>query len=104
MSWEDHMTAPEKPDKMFDRMQVSQFWERETYKMKNQIHKTAKQMVLKNVYKTYYDLRNDTSYRKPDIAMRAIVETSETLKKVETLHEHGLHPQLIFFGKELFDN
>lgn len=72
--------------------------------MSAQIHKLAKETVLRNVYKSYYDLPNDLKARKADVAMRAVVDTSETLAKVAELHEHGLHPKLIFFGDELYEN
>lgn len=68
------------------------------------IHKLAKEAVLRNVYKSYYDLPNDIKARKADATMRAVVDTSETLARVEALHEHGLHPKLIFFGDELYEN
>lgn len=37
--------------------------------------------------------------------MRTVVGTSEALKRAESLHTRiGLHPSLIFFEQELFEN
>ena len=66
--------------------------------------RAVKDVVLKNIYRQYYDLPNDQSFRKPDMVMRTIVETSETIQKAEQLQEKGLHPTLIFFSKELYEN
>lgn len=68
------------------------------------ITRKAKEVVLNNIYRQYYDIPNDLKVRKPDAVLKTIVDTSETLKKVESLIEHGMHPSLIFFSKELFEN
>lgn len=73
-------------------------------KIRKGIHEEAHKIVLKNIYHTYYDLPANERFRKPDQLMKIVVDGSETLKKVERLHDFGLHPTLIFFSKELFDN
>jgi hypothetical protein len=42
-------------------------------------------------------------FRKADAIMRQVVDTSESLKRAKDLTEY-LHPALIFFSKELYDN
>ena len=67
------------------------------------IKKHAKNIVLKNIYRQYYDLPNEMQFRKADPVLKTIVDTSETLQKVDKLTQF-IHPSLIFFSKELFDN
>ena len=67
------------------------------------INEQTADMVLSNIYKEYYDLPNDIHYRKADMLMRTIVDNSEALMRARTLSEY-LHPTLIFFSKELYDN
>tara|TARA_B110000285_G_C14795475_1_gene455022 strand:- start:167 stop:451 length:285 start_codon:yes stop_codon:yes gene_type:complete len=73
-------------------------------RLTNEIHNEAHRLVLKNIYHNYYDLPTDQQYRKPDQLMKIVVDGSETLAKVKKLHEFGLHPSLIFFSSELYDN
>ena len=70
----------------------------------NMIHEAAHKIVLKNLYKTYYDLPNELAVRKPDAAMKTVVDTSYTLDRVKKLQEQGLHPSTIFFSGELYEN
>ena len=104
LSWEDSVRGAEKPKTVFARMQKELYLDQRGKEMSVGIHKLAREAVLRNLYKSYYDLPNDLKARKADATMRAVVETSETLGRVETLHEHGLHPKLIFFGNELYEN
>lgn len=60
--------------------------------------------MLNNLYREYYDIPNNLRVRKADDLMRIAVDTSETLKKVEKLQQRGLHPSLIFFSHDLYDN
>lgn len=43
------------------------------------VHGGMQKLVLKNVYRSFYDIANDRQVRKPDMVMRAVVETSEAL-------------------------
>lgn len=70
----------------------------------NEIHRVAHATVLKNLYRTYYDLPNDLAVRKPDSTMKTVVDTSETLKRVKNLSNQGLHPSVLFFSAELYEN
>ena len=42
----------------------------------SEIHRSAHKTVLKNLYKTYYDVPNDMAARKPDATMKTVVDTS----------------------------
>lgn len=68
------------------------------------VHEALEKLVLKNVYRGFYDIANEQSVRKPDALMSTVVETSEALKKARKLHDSGLHPSLIFFAEDLEDN
>ena len=70
----------------------------------HEIHRAAHRTVLKNLYKTYYDVPNDMAVRKADATMKTIVDTSATLKRVKDLQASGIHPSVIFFSAELFEN
>jgi hypothetical protein len=70
----------------------------------NEIHRAAHATVLKNLYKTYYDVPNDMAVRKADSTMKTVVDTSETLQRVKHLSDRGLHPSIIFFSAELYEN
>ena len=74
------------------------------HKARLSLQKDTSKMVLKNVYKQFYDIPNDLKVRKADSTMRAVVDSSETLRKVTELQEKGMHPSLIFFSKELYEN
>ena len=51
----------------------------------SEIHRVAHKIVLKNLYKTYYDVPNDMAARKPDATMKTVVDTSKTLERVKNL-------------------
>jgi hypothetical protein len=63
-------------------------------------------MVLRNLYRGFYDIPNEMQgMRKPDDLMRIIVRNSDTLDRVEKLEENtGLHPSMIFFANNLYEN
>ena len=68
------------------------------------VHKEMRNLVLKNIYRGYYDISDDRIVRKADSTMKAIVDTSDTLRTSKKLHEMGMHPSLIFFDKDLFES
>lgn len=104
INWQDDMEKPLSQEKIFDQWTSDQKYQRIEKEAHLEIHKKAHKMVLKNLYKTYYDLPNDFMARKADSTMEAIVESSEALRKARVLQERGMHPSLIFFSKELYDN
>ena len=55
--------------------------------------------VIKNIYRKRYDIPEDLKVRKPDADIRAAVNDSEALKKLQYMVQSGLHPSLIFFEK-----
>ena len=40
------------------------------------IHGRIEKLVLRNLYRTYYDIPGDLSVRKPEAAMKIVVESS----------------------------
>ena len=52
-----------------------------------------------NVYRKKYDIPADLRVRKADRDIRAAVESSEALKRVENMLAKSIHPSLIFFEK-----
>ena len=69
------------------------------------VHSALESHVLKNVYRGFYDIPNELPVRKPDDLMSTVVGTSEALRRAESLHTRiGMHPSLIFFDQELYEN
>lgn len=104
LSWQDDMESPEKPNKYMRRMEREIFFKQLDHKQDREVHNVLKNLVLKNIYRGYYDIAEERQVRKADPTMRAVVETSEALEGAETLHNKGLHPSLILFGKDLFES
>ena len=102
-SWEDHMKSPVKSHKEMERLEERYRYQVIEGKSNRMVHRTLKNLVLKNVYRGYYDISDDQAVRKPDATMSAIVDTSEALKSAEKLHDMGIHPSLLFFDKDLFE-
>ena len=43
------------------------------------VHRGLNEQVLRNVYRSFYDIPNDRAVRQPDSLMKTVVETSEAL-------------------------
>ena len=54
-----------------------------------------------NIYRRRYQIPNDLMVRKADRDIRVAVESSEAIKKLESLITNGIHPSLIFFAKDM---
>lgn len=78
-SWEDEKQSPRKHKKIMKDLQTEFQFERIEKMTQTNLTRAVKDVVLKNIYRQYYDLPNDQSFRKPDMVMRTIVETSETI-------------------------
>lgn len=54
-----------------------------------------------NLYRKRYGIPDDLMVRKADVDIRMAVKDSEAIKKLSQMIEHGIHPSLIFFQKDM---
>ena len=82
VGWEHTIQQPKKFGKVIEGIEEELRFMKVEQRAHHEIHRAAHRTVLKNLYKTYYDVPNDMAVRKADATMKTIVDTSATLKRV----------------------
>lgn len=92
---------PLRQDKFLKKLQDQVRLQSMIRQRENNLSFQLKKKVMQNVYRKRYDIPVDLMVRKEDPDIRAAVNSSEALQRVQQMEVASISPQLIFFEKGL---
>ena len=95
--WQHQLKAkPQRMDRIMLQADKAMYFKR-LNEGRDRISLQQRKKVIENVYRKRYDIPDDLRVRKADRDIRAAVESSEAIQRVDNLLVKSIHPSLIFF-------
>ena len=95
--WQHQLKAkPQRMDRIMKQADKAMYFNRLNQGM-DSVSLQQRKKVIENVYRKKYDIPDDLRVREADRDIRAAVESSEAIQRVENMLQKSIHPSLIFF-------